>query len=52
MTTTTTEEMVTISKKEYSELLENTEFLNALQAAGVDNWDGFDYAIDILNGEI
>lgn len=36
-----------------SPLVNNSEdlaLLSALQAAGVDNWDGYDYAIDILNG--
>ena len=26
------------------------KFLNALMAAGVDNWDGYDYAQEMLNG--
>ena len=31
------------------EELENRElFLNCLEAAGVDNWDGFDYAHDMM----
>jgi len=46
-----TEEMITITLKEYEELNEDSNFLQALQAAGVDNWDGHDYAIDILNGD-
>lgn len=28
------------------------EFLEALRAAGVDNWQGYDYAVDLLNGNI
>jgi hypothetical protein len=42
------EEMVEITKKQYEELQDAQAFLLALQAAGVDNWDGYDYAIDIL----
>ena len=38
---------VTISVEEYNELLDDAEFLNALRMAGVDNWDGYDEAIDI-----
>ena len=44
-----TEETVTISKKEYDELIEDMRFLNALRAAGVDNWDGYDFALDMLD---
>jgi len=44
-----TEETITITRKEYKELKEDSDFLQALRAAGVDNWDGYDYAIDILN---
>lgn len=47
-----TEEQITITKKEYDKLIEDSDFLNALKAAGVDNWDGFDFAIDIFNGEV
>jgi len=43
------EEEVTISKKEYEELLENQIWVRALEAAGVDNWEGYDIAIDIFD---
>jgi hypothetical protein len=39
---------VTIPEKEYNDLIEDQKFLNALRAAGVDNWDGYDYAFEIL----
>lgn len=42
------DENITISKKEYEELTKDSEFLNALRAAGVDNWEGYSYAIEIL----
>jgi hypothetical protein len=42
-----TEETVTISKKEYESLLEDSQWLSCLDAAGVDNWDGYDYAHEI-----
>lgn len=38
------EEMVTITKKEYDELVEDSKFLMALEAAGVDNWEGYGVA--------
>lgn len=40
-------ETVTITRKEYESLKEDAMFLEALQSAGVDNWGGYDYAIDI-----
>lgn len=42
---------VTISKKEYDQLIKDSEFLEALRAAGVDNWDGYSYAFEILEGK-
>ena len=33
---------------EVQALEEDAKFLSALRAAGVDNWDGYDYAFDIL----
>ena len=38
---------VTISEEEYTDLLDDAEFLRALRMAGVDNWGGYDDAIDI-----
>jgi len=45
------EETITISKEEYESLLEDRDMLLALQGAGVDNWEGYDYAMDLF-GEI
>jgi hypothetical protein len=42
-------EMVTITKKEYESLQEDAKWLQALENAGVNNWDGIDYAREILN---
>ena len=39
---------VTIPKDEYETLNEESTFLHALRAAGVDNWHGNDDAMDIL----
>jgi len=38
-------ETVTITKKEYLSLLENSKFLSCLENAGVDNWSGYHYAV-------
>ena len=42
------EETVTIKKSEYDQLIKDSEFLDALRAAGVDNWDGYGYALEAL----
>jgi hypothetical protein len=42
-------EQVTIDKSEYDRLVKNSEFLEALQAFGVDNWSGYDDARDAMN---
>jgi hypothetical protein len=42
-------EEITISKREYDALLKNQMWLSALEAAGVANWSGWDYAKDILS---
>lgn len=42
---------ITITKKEYEKLKEKRDLLDALEAAGVDNWDGWDYAMEILGKE-
>jgi hypothetical protein len=38
------EETITITQKEYKYLKQRARLLTHLEAAGVDNWDGFDYA--------
>ena len=44
-----TEELVTITKKEYDELKADSRMLSSLQGCGVDNWDGYDYAVEMFN---
>lgn len=46
-----TNETVTISKKVYQELIEDSVFLSCLRSAGVDNWEGYDLAIELKNEE-
>ena len=41
-------ETVTISKREYEELLASVKVLNALQEFGVDNWEGYGDAMSSL----
>jgi len=45
----TNEEMVTITKKEYDKLLDDSIWLNCLVNAGVDNWHGYPYAMEEYN---
>jgi hypothetical protein len=40
--------MIEIPLEEYDRLLEQDRWLDALSAAGVDNWDGYDCAVEIF----
>lgn len=51
VTSIKTVEMVTIPKALHEQLLRDSELLNCLRRAGVDNWNGWDDAIEMLNGE-
>lgn len=42
---------VTITQEEHETLMEDREFLRALKAAGVDNWEGYDYACELYHEE-
>ena len=44
-----TDETITIRKIDYEELLSDQRLLRALEAAGVDNWQGFDEAVKMLH---
>lgn len=46
------ENTITISKKEYDQLIERSETLAALEAAGVDNWEGYDYAMEFIKEKV
>ena len=41
-------EMITITKEEYNNLLKNSKFLNHLYAFGVDEWEGYSSAREIM----
>lgn len=43
---------ITITLAEYNKLCESDKILTALQAAGVDNWDGYDYAMEMLEDKL
>ena len=37
---------IPISMEEYNRLLSRDEFLTCLESAGVDNWNGYEYAME------
>lgn len=39
---------ISISKAEYEALLDDQRLLTALEQAGVDNWEGYSHAMEIL----
>lgn len=41
-----------IDKSELRMLLDSDKFLSALESAGVDNWEGYDIAVQLYRGEI
>lgn len=44
------DEVVTIPRYEYEELQDALDFLQCLEASGVDNWEGYDEAVAMYNG--
>lgn len=42
---------VTISMEEYEELVDAKNILKALICVGVDNWEGYGYAMSMLDKE-
>lgn len=45
---TTDGDKVTLTHKEYEQLVHNSKMYLALAAAGVDNWEGYDMAMEIM----
>lgn len=44
--------LITLTNAEYDELYKAQRLLEHLRAAGVDNWDGWDYAIESYQEEM
>jgi len=40
-----------ITVEEYEELKRDQDFLNCLAAAGVDNWEGYEYAQELMDDD-
>jgi hypothetical protein len=41
------QEMITITKAEFDSMIEDIEWLTCLEDAGVDNWSGIEFAIQL-----
>lgn len=41
-----------LSQAEYQQLKNDSNFLEALDTAGVDNWEGYEIACQIYSGEL
>jgi len=48
----TDKDSMLISLKEYKALLDDSEMLRALYAAGVQNWQGYDFALEQMEGDV
>lgn len=44
-------ESVEVPKEIYNEMVRQIEWLECLEAAGVDNWEGISHAVDMMTGE-
>lgn len=40
-----------LSLDEYANLIQRDQWLTCLEAAGVDNWDGYEYALEMYEAE-
>lgn len=49
VTINTQEGTITIPLEDYRELIQRVNWLECLEAAGVDNWDGYDYAQELYD---
>lgn len=45
------DEVISVSRKKYDRLMEDSKKLQALEAAGVDNWDGYGFAMEEIWAE-
>ena len=46
------EDIIYLPEDEYEELLADSDLLQALMEAGVENWEGYPIALEILNADI
>ena len=43
---------ISIPQEEYDQLIEDQKWLRALEAAGVDNWEGYDLAQELFQESV
>ena len=43
------DEVITITKERLKELLQAEKMLGCLVAAGIDNWEGYEVALDMMD---
>ncbi|WPH58229.1 hypothetical protein SEA_ALONE_131 [Streptomyces phage Alone3] len=41
-----------VDKSEWRMLVDSDKFLSALESVGVDNWEGYETAVQLYHGEI
>jgi len=41
---------IVLSKERYEDLIEKEERLEVLENCGVDNWEGYEYAMELIYG--
>lgn len=46
------DDVVTIGAEELHDLRQEAKMLRALEAAGVDNWSGYDHAMEIMREDL
>ena len=46
------EEFVAVPKKEFDSMTAEIDWLMCLEAAGVDNWEGYEIAVQLRDGEL
>lgn len=44
-------DQILIDRDLYDSLMEDRRWVNALEGAGVDNWSGYDYAMELFKEE-
>ena len=45
-------ETITISMNEYKSLVHDSEFLDCLSACGVDDWEGYEHAQEMMDAGV
>lgn len=45
------EERVSVPEKNYKRLIDRDLLLSCLERAGVDGWEGYDYALELYYGQ-